>query len=86
MKLYDFLRKKTGARELCVITEGGWTVAAAYIDYEDLFQIPSRLGEMEVLKERFDTLTVRDEANSARDKETVVMVPVRVLEVGKAQL
>ena len=84
MKLYEYLRKKTEARELCVIREGGWTVATAYIDYEDLFQVPAHLGEMEVLKDSFDTLTVRDNKNSTDKIETVVKVPVRVVNVGKA--
>ena len=85
MKLYDFLRKKTGARELCVITEGGWIVATAWIDYEDLFQVPKRLANMEVVKDRFDTLTVRDDAHRTRDKETVAVVPVRMIEVNKPE-
>lgn len=81
MKLREFLTKKTGARELCVITEGGWIVASAWIDYEDLFQLPSRLSDAEVVSSTFDTLTVRDDAHSTRSCETVVRVPVRKIEV-----
>lgn len=81
MKLREFLTKKTGARELCVITEGGWIVATAWIDYEDLFALPSRLNDAEVVSTTFGTLTVRDDNNSTRDRETVVNVPVRKIEV-----
>jgi len=83
MTLYEYLRKKTGVRELCVITEGGWMVATAYIDYEDLFQLPARLCDMDVLGTRFDMLPVRDDKNSTNERERVVYVPVRVIEVGK---
>lgn len=83
MTLYEYLREKTGTRELCVIKEGGWTVATAYIDCEDLFQVPDRLRDMDVLYVHFDVLTVRDDANSTNELETVVKVPVRVIEVGK---
>ena len=37
MKLSDFLLKRVGAHELCVIREGGWIVATFWIDSEDLF-------------------------------------------------
>ena len=47
MKLIDFLLKKTNALELCVIREGGWTVATCWIDYEDLFSIvPDDINEL----------------------------------------
>lgn len=37
MSLADFLKYKTRAGTLCIIRDGGWRVAAAWIDYEDLF-------------------------------------------------
>lgn len=83
MKLYDYLRTQTSAEELCTITEGGWIVATAWIDHEDLFShnLPRGLANKEVVKAKFSTLIVRDESHSTKDLETVVRVPVRTVEV-----
>ena len=83
MKLYDYLRTQTSAEELCTITEGGWIVATAWIDHEDLFShnLPRSLADKEVVKTGFSTLIVRDEAHSTKDLETIVRVPVRTVEV-----
>ena len=35
--LVDFLVHKTETHQLCVIRDGGWTVATVWIDSEDLF-------------------------------------------------
>ena len=58
--LREFLRKKTQALELCAITDGGWTVATCWIDYEDLFHIPPKLADKEVKSDKWDELTIVD--------------------------
>ena len=67
MTLREFLRTQTEARELCVITESGWTVATFWIDYEDLFcrYVHSELGNMEVKSDKWDYLTIVNENNAS---------------------
>lgn len=61
MTLIDFLRKRTHVMELCVIRDSGWRVAACWIDHEDLFYIPSRLGDRIVKKDEWGYLPIVDE-------------------------
>lgn len=63
MKLYDFLRRETNVYELCVICEDGYEVATCWIDYEDLFIIPPRLGYKEVKRDYWDGLLIATENN-----------------------
>lgn len=62
--LRTFLREKTKARELCVIRECGWIVAACWIDYEDLFHIPPTMSDMIVKKDEWGYLDVVNENNA----------------------
>lgn len=64
MKLYDFLRRETNVHELCVICEDGYEVAICWIDYEDLFIIPPRLGYKEVKRDYWDGLPIATENNN----------------------
>lgn len=56
--LRDFLRTKTDAYELCIIRDEGYIVAAAYIDKEDLFYVPSNLSERTVKKDEWGELEI----------------------------
>ena len=64
MTLRDFLRKKTNAKELCVIRDSGWIVASCWIDYEDLFFIPNRLADSIVKKDEWGYLPIVNENNA----------------------
>lgn len=64
MKLIDFLRNKTNVKELCVIRDSGWIVASCWIDYEDLFYIPSRLVDKMVKKDEWGYLPIVNENNA----------------------
>jgi len=64
MTLRDFLRTKTNAMELCVIRDGGWIVASCWIDYEDLFAIPSRLAGNIVKNDEWGYLSIVNENNA----------------------
>lgn len=64
MKLIDFLRNKTNVKELCVIRDSGWIVASCWIDYEDLFYIPSRLVDKVVRKDEWGYLPIVNENNA----------------------
>lgn len=64
MKLIDFLRNKTNVKELCVIRDSGWIVASCWIDYEDLFYIPSRLVNKVVKKDEWGYLPIVNENNA----------------------
>lgn len=59
--LRDFLRRKTQALELCVITDDGWIVATCWIDHEDLFHIPPKLADKEVKNDEWGELTIVNE-------------------------
>lgn len=58
MKVREFCMKKTQARELCVIREGGWIVSSAWIDYEDLFAIHSNIACKKVKSDEWGTLSI----------------------------
>ena len=62
--LNAFLREKTNAEELCVIRECGWIIATCWIDYEDLFRIPSKMGDMIVKKDEWGYLSIVNENNA----------------------
>ena len=64
MKLIDFLLNKTNVKELCVIRDSGWIVASCWIDYEDLFYIPSRLVDKMVKKDEWGYLPIVNENNA----------------------
>ena len=61
MTLYEFLRKKTQALELCVVRENGWIAATYFIDYEDLFcrHLSKRLGDMEVKNDEWSVIDIK---------------------------
>lgn len=62
MTLREFLRTKTHVRELCIIREDGWIVAACWIDYEDLFHIPPRLTDRPVKSDEWGFLATTTES------------------------
>lgn len=64
MRLIDFLRDKTNVKELCVIRDSGWIVASCWIDYEDLFYIPSNLVDKVVKKDEWGYLPIVNENNA----------------------
>lgn len=64
MKLFEFLRHKTNANELCVIREGGWIIDTCWIDYEDLFLVHPKIADKEVKKDEWDYLPVVNENNA----------------------
>lgn len=75
MKLIDFLQNKTNVKELCVIRDSGWIVASCWIDYEDLFHIPSRLVDKVVKKDEWGYLPIVNENNAE------IKIPCRYVDV-----
>ena len=64
MKLFEFLRYKTNANELCVIRESGWIIDACWIDYEDFFLVHPKIADKEVKKDEWDYLPIVNENNA----------------------
>jgi hypothetical protein len=64
MRLIEFLQNKTNVKELCVIRDSGWIVASCWIDYEDLFYIPSRLVDKVVKKDEWGYIPIVNENNA----------------------
>lgn len=64
MKLKEFLLRHTNVKELCVIRDNGWTVASCWIDYEDLFCIPTTLKDKEVKGDKWGYLSIVNENNA----------------------
>jgi len=62
MSLREFLRTQTNTRELCIIREDGWIVAACWIDCEDLFHIPPRLADRPVKSDEWGFLPTTTES------------------------
>lgn len=60
MQLGKFLLTQTQARELCVITQGGWITATFFIDHEDLFvrYLHPELYNATVKSDHWDTLSI----------------------------
>ena len=60
MNVKEFLLYHTRAEELCIILDGGWMCAAAWIDHEDLFigGIPEGIKNREVKADRWGTLRI----------------------------
>lgn len=64
MKLFEFLRTQTNVKELCVIRDSGWIVASCWIDFEDLFMIPNKLGDKTVKKDEWGYISIVNENNA----------------------
>lgn len=60
MNVREFCMSKTNVHELVVIREGGYIVATAYIDHEDLFRLPGEIARSEVSGCVRDLLSVND--------------------------
>lgn len=68
MKLSEFLRTKTQAKELCVIRDDGWITETAWIDYEDLFcRCLSENGSKKVKGDEWGTLPIVTEHGDKLD-------------------
>ena len=63
----NFCRRKTKAKELCIIRDEGWVVAAAWIDYEDIFRLPQSLINKQVISDEWGTLQIADEHGQVVD-------------------
>lgn len=63
----EFLLKRTQVKELCVITDSGYIVATAWIDYEDLFAIHPKIADMLVKSHKWDTLDIVDSHGKVRE-------------------
>ena len=75
MRLREFLLKKTNAKELCVIRDGGWIVASCWIDYEDLFYVPHKLADYVVKNDEWGYLSVVNENNAE------ILIPCHYVDV-----
>lgn len=60
MTVMNFLLKETRPFEFCVIREGGWIVATAWIDIEDRFRIDEKIGKKEVISHNWGLLMTVD--------------------------
>lgn len=58
MTIGEFCRRKTQAKELCVIRDCGYITTTAWIDYEDLFSITPRIRDAEVKSDEWGTLSI----------------------------
>ena len=76
--LTDFLLHHTQARELCVITIGGWINATFFIDHEDLFAryIHTDLRDRPVKSHHWETLSIVDAAGKSGE------IPAHFIEIG----
>lgn len=76
--LEDFLLNETEARTLCFITENGYIISTAFIDYEDLFihHVDPKLLKKEVKESKWEALPiVNSDGNS-------VLIPCLSIEIG----
>lgn len=58
MTVREFCMKKTQVNELVVIRDCGWIVATAWIDYEDIFRLPEKTSQLEVISDEWGTINV----------------------------
>ena len=62
MTVQEFLLHHTQIGELCVIRDGGWIVATAWIDSEDLFagNVAPGIRNLTIQSDSWGTIGVRD--------------------------
>ena len=60
MTVRKFCMTKTDPFQLVVIRKGGWIIATAYIDVEDLFRLPSDIAQAPVADHSYGFLDVAD--------------------------
>ncbi len=58
MNVQEFLLRHTKVSELCVLRDSGYVVATAWIDCEDLFEIPHNIALKEVKGDEWGTLPI----------------------------
>lgn len=58
MTVREFCMKQTQVKELVVIKDCGWIVSTAWIDYEDIFRLPEKTSQLEVISDEWGTLDV----------------------------
>lgn len=78
INLLEFLLHHTQARELCVITIGGWINATVFIDHEDLFTryLDKELASKAVKAHKWETLSIVNAVGKP------VEIPAHFIEVG----
>ena len=65
MTVIEYCREKTEVNELVIIRRAGYTICAAYIDYEDLFRLPPDIAEAEVTDAHRGAIVVAGPANTS---------------------
>lgn len=63
MTVRDFLLEKTNVHELCVVRDSGYIIMTAWIDYEDLFAINSKVGERTVKSDEWGKIKIVTQHN-----------------------
>lgn len=58
MTVKEFCMKKTQVNELVVIRDCGWIVATTWIDSEDIFRLPERTSQLEVISDEWGTIPI----------------------------
>ena len=77
--LRTFLLHNTQPMELCAICEGGWVVATAWIDHEDLFMIPTELMGREIDYTKWEDLTIRGKEKPDGQYGDTMKIPCRYI-------
>lgn len=80
MLLEDFLLKEVKAKTLCSITENGYIISTAYIDYEDLFihYVNPELLKKEVKESKWGRLNIVNRYGNS------VSIPCLSIEIGES--
>lgn len=58
MTVGEFCMKKTQVKELVVIKDCGWIVATAWIDREDMFRLPEKTSQLEVISDKWGVIDI----------------------------
>lgn len=67
MTVREFCMKKTQVNELVVIRDCGWIVATAWIDYEDIFRLPEKTSQLEVISDSWGTIPILNQNGNVID-------------------
>lgn len=76
MTLYDFLRCKTRAIEICLISENGFVATICWTGRKEMPEIPERLRNKEVVSDKWGKLPIVNGYNET------VRIPCHYIDVG----
>lgn len=81
MTLSEFLTKHTKVLELCAIRIDGWVKFTCWIDYEDIWEIPSEYADKIVKNDVWGELEIATPDKTADGKIKTATIPCHYIDI-----